>query len=373
MVYMKCGLYIHIPFCKKKCPYCDFYSIPYEPKLASMYIDILSKDIEKLNNKITTVYIGGGTPSVLSIKLLDKLLKKLTPIFRLSKENTIEANPESLDEDKIELFLKRGITRLSVGVQSVCESKLKVLGRVHTVSQSYDAIFKAKRTGFKNISIDLIYGLAGETLKEWKKELREVTNLPIKHISCYALSCEEKTPFYKYKKLISEEVVSEMMKWNMEYLPGKRFFQYEISNFAKDGFKCRHNLLYWDSCSYIGLGPSAVSYIKNIRSKNISCVRRYIKCRKGGKGSIEFKEKLTPLKRAKETAALNIRRLQGLNFNNFKKSTGFDFWEVVDKKTIGFLVRNGLLRHKKRNNSLVGIQLTRRGVLFADEVCAWLV
>lgn len=373
MVAMECGLYIHIPFCRQKCPYCDFYSILYEPGLAAMYIDILSNQIKKINTKISTVYIGGGTPSVLDTELLDRLLKNLRSVFKSSKENTVEANPESLDETKIELLLRRGINRLSIGIQSIKENKLKILGRLHTVSQAYGAIFKAKRKGFKNISIDVIYGVPGETLKDWKKELKEVICLPIKHISCYALSCEKNTPFYKYKKVISEEVVAEMMRWNIRYLPQKKFFQYEISNFAKNGFRCRHNLLYWNNCSYIGLGPSTVSYINNIRSKNISCLHAYIRSKEQGKDPIEYKEELSPFKRAKETASLNIRMLEGIDFLDFKKRTGFDFWEVEDKKTIKLLIRNRLIRYKRGNKSLIGIQLTPKGVLFADEVCSWLV
>ena len=249
---MKYGLYIHIPFCRRKCPYFDFYSIPYNRKPASLYIDILSDQIEKLNCKIKTVYIGGGTPTVLDIDLLKVFLKRLAPICAASKENTIEANPESLDKDKCALLLREGINRISLGVQSLRDGKLALLGRLHSSHQARQAVLLAKRAGFTNISADCIYGLPGESLTEWKKELTEIVRLPIQHLSCYSLTCEKGTRFYKYRKRIGEDIVAQMYKWNLYFLPRNGFTYYEVSNFAKRGYACKHNLVYWENNPYIG-------------------------------------------------------------------------------------------------------------------------
>lgn len=370
---MKYGLYIHIPFCKSKCPYCDFYSIPYNRKRASLYIDILSNQIEKLNYKFETVYIGGGTPTVLDADLLDILLRKLVPICASSKENTIEVNPESLNKDKCALLLKRGINRISVGVQSLQDKKLALLGRVHSSCEAVKAVLLAKEKGFTNISADCIYGVPGESLREWKKELAEIVKLPVQHLSCYSLTCEKGTPIYRDRRGIEEEVVACMYEWNISFLPRRKFFHYEVSNFAKRGYKCRHNLLYWDNNPYVGLGAGAFSYQKEVRTKNVADVSAYIKAAKEGKSPVIFEEKLQPLRRARETASLLIRRKKGVDFATFKRKTGFDFWSVERKKALSPLIEQKLLRYKKRCKKITGVILTRKGFLFADEVSSRLV
>jgi oxygen-independent coproporphyrinogen-3 oxidase len=362
------GLYIHIPFCKKKCPYCDFYSIPYQERLAYTYIDILIKQIKNLNYKISTVYIGGGTPSVLRMELLNKLLKYLTPIFRSSKENTIEVNPESLDKDKIKLFLKRGINRLSIGVQSLDDSKLRFLGRIHSSRMAINAIEEAKRCGFKNISVDLIYGLPKESLSNWRREVKEIVKFPIQHISCYALSCEPKTRFYKFKNKISEEEVTRMYIFNMRFLPKKGFYQYEVSNFSLEGFECLHNLNYWYGGEYLGLGPSAASFIKGERTKNIVDIKEYIERVKIGGEYVIYREKLNLLKRAKELVSLMIRTKEGIDIPGFRCKTGFDFFRVEEEHKIKNLQERGFIKLHKKKNTVYRISLTEKGFLFCDEV-----
>jgi len=362
------GLYIHIPFCRKKCPYCDFYSIEYNPQLVKDYINILSKQIEKINTQINTIYIGGGTPTVLEYTFLKRLLNKLSKFLRASYENTIEANPESVNKDKIKLLLKHNVNRLSIGVQSVNDKKLRFLGRIHNASQAFRAVEEAKEGGFSNISVDLIYGIPKESLTGWKGELREVIKLPINHISCYSLSCEPKTKFYKLKNKISEEEVANMYLFNIRFLPRKGFFHYEVSNFSKKDFECLHNLSYWRGNNYIGLGASAVSFVNGKRIKNIASVEEYIKRVHDKKDYWVHEERLIPLKRARELAALKIRTKEGINFKEFKKMAGFDFFKIIHIQTIEQLGIKGFLRLYKRKGKLYKISLTEKGFLFCDEV-----
>ncbi len=370
---MRDSLYIHIPFCKKKCPYCDFYSIPPQKKLVSEYISIISQEISKLNTCFDTVYIGGGTPTVIDIHLWGILLESLKKILKSSYENTVEANPESLSKEKLKLFLKYNINRISIGLQSLNDLKLKYLGRIHDRRRGIKAVWDAKESGFFNINIDLIYGYFNESLKEWKKELNEAIKLPITHISCYALGYESYTPFYKFKSKVDEKEVAEMYLFNMNFLPKNGYMQYETSNFSLEGFKCTHNLRYWQGASYIGIGASAVSYIKGIRKKNISDVKEYIKRIALGESHVESKERLTREKQAKELAALKIRTTEGICFDWFKETTGFDFFNIEDRTVIESLKAKGLVRISVGKNGFERIFLTKKGYLFCDEVSSSLV
>ncbi|MEM7816426.1 MAG: radical SAM family heme chaperone HemW [Candidatus Aenigmatarchaeota archaeon] len=366
------SLYIHIPFCIKKCSYCDFYSVVYQKNLVKDYIDTLCLQIKKLKYSFSTVYIGGGTPSILDYKLLKKLLKNLKKISYKVEEFTIEANPESLDKTKLNLFRDYGINRLSIGVQSFFDNKLKKLNRVHTAEDAIKAIELAYRCGFNNINIDLIFGVEDESLKNWKKELRKAVGLPIKHISTYAISYEKNTAlFKKIKKKIyrplEEEIVSDMYRFILNYLPLKGFIQYEVSNFAKKGYFCKHNLNYWNNGTYLGIGASAFSFDGRLRFQNIKDVKKYIKKIKNRESPIIFSEKLPSLRRALETASLKIRTKDGIDFRWFKKNTGFDFLNIK-KDIIKNLIREGLIEYKKRKNKIVGIALTKKGFLFADTV-----
>lgn len=347
------SLYIHIPFCNKKCLYCDFYSVIFRQDIACDYINKLIKQINSIDNRLSTIYIGGGTPTTLDIKLLKKLLLSLGKNLKGDTEFTIEANPESLTRKKIDLFLKYGVNRLSIGVQSLNDIKLKKLGRIHDAKTALSAIIDAKDGGFKNINIDLIFGLWDENINDWREELKKAVDLPIKHLSCYALSYENRTPLYKKiqnKKILSldDVLVAEMFMYTMNYLPKKGFLHYEVSNFAKTGFECRHNLNYWQNNEYFGLGDGAVSYIDGERIKNM--------------GTKIFKEKLSEEKRAKETAALKIRTKEGINKKWFKAKTGFDFNKLICDSL------NGLIKNKLVKQTSKQVFLTKKGFLFCDSV-----
>ncbi|MCM8832046.1 MAG: radical SAM family heme chaperone HemW [Candidatus Omnitrophica bacterium] len=368
------SLYIHIPFCKNKCAYCDFYSILYSEKLAYKYIEILKKQISNLSQSFSTIYIGGGTPTILNFLQLKSLLYSLRKFIKNANEITIEANPESLDVDKIKLFVDCGINRISIGVQSFNDEKLKNLGRIHSSFQAKEAINLSKKYGFKNINIDLIFGVFGETYEIWKSDLKEVVNLDPSHISIYMLTYEKKTPLYKQlqKKLISQiddDLLVKMYKFAKFFLEKNGFYQYEISNFSKRNYFCKHNINYWENNSYLGLGPSAFSYNNGVRTKNIPDVKEYIKKVKKNENFVIFNEKLSCIRRAKETASLKIRTIDGIDFDWFYKKTGFNFFDL-EKEALKTLIKNRLVRYKKYNNQKFGICLTKKGLLFSDTVSA---
>ena len=369
---METSLYIHIPFCERKCTYCDFYSIIYNDGIAASYIDVLSKQIEGLSRKFSTIYIGGGTPTVLGEGLLKKILSCLRNCITGSCEFTIEANPESLGVEKIKLFLDMGVSRLSIGVQSLRGEKLKKLGRLHTSRRALDAVYLASKKGFKNINIDMIFGVWCESPETWEKELREAARLPITHVSCYSLTYEKGTPLFlavKNRSItpLEDTTMAQMYKTAIETLSIGGFKQYEVSNFSKEGYECRHNLNYWENNPYIGLGPSAVSYIDGSRIRNVSDVSEYIKNYTCGKSLTEFTERLSPLKKAKETAAIKIRTKDGIDFDWFRRKCGYDFLKL-EERVVSELVKKGFIKYKKYGNIPTGVMLRQKGFLFCDTV-----
>lgn len=368
------SLYIHIPFCRQKCVYCDFYSVRYDGSFAKAYIDVLCRQIKDLETDFYTIYIGGGTPTVLETNLLEKLLKALTKVGQKAVEFTIEANPESVEKNKIQLLRDNGVTRMSLGVQSFDEKKLQKLGRIHSARQVFRAVELAKREGLENISIDLIFGVWQERFADWKKELNQAVKLPVNHISAYSLTYEKKTPIFQRLKNkefseLDDKAIAEMYKYTMAYLPTQGFLQYEVSNFAQKGFECKHNLNYWQNNSYVGLGPSAVSYNSGVRTQNICSLKEYVDRFKNKKTIIAGKEKLSSLKCAKETAAIKIRTKEGINFSWFKEKTGFDFI-TLEQEAIRELITQGLIRYITCKNKLQGACLTPKGFLFSDSVSA---
>jgi oxygen-independent coproporphyrinogen-3 oxidase len=247
-----------------------------------------------------------------------------------------------------------------------------MLGRIHPAQKAIDSIAMARRNGFVNISIDLIFGIWNETLSDWKEELKRAVSLPIRHISCYSLSYERHTKLFTLlgsKKIIpqSDEVIVKMYEHTVRYLEQNKFRHYEVSNFSKSGFECRHNLSYWQNNPYLGLGPSAVSYQNGIRAKNTPDVEEYIEMAQRNKPTIISTEKLSLQKQAKETAAIKIRTREGIDFSWFKKRTGFDFMEL-EGEDAAVLTKEGLIKYKKNKQKTAGVALTKKGFLFCDSV-----
>lgn len=368
------SLYIHIPFCRNKCAYCDFYSIAYQPEVGEAYIEALCRQLENYKPSFKTIYIGGGTPSILDLRLWQKLLNSLAKVSKGVEEFTVEANPESLDEAKLKLWFEEGVNRISIGLQSLDDRRLKQLGRIHSAQEALEGIRKVRSAGFNNISIDLIFGLWDQDLESWKRELEEAVKLPVEHISLYALSYEKNTDLFRKLKQgqlkpLAEQLVAQMYEFSIEYLNRQGFLQYEISNFSKKGYQCKHNLNYWDNNSYQALGASAASYIEGVRQKNVCDVRDYIRRVKRGESVVASCEELLLEARAKETAAVKIRTQAGIDFNWFKAKTGFDFLSL-EQGVLGKLAEEGLIAYQQTNGAYRGISLTSKGFLFSDSVSA---
>lgn len=262
---MATGLYIHVPFCKRKCPYCDFFSINVSHYNEIKYVDALIRNIKKYKDvEIDSIYWGGGTPSILSEESYQRIFSALKSNFKLvNPEISLEANPCSVDLEKLKFLRTVGFNRISFGVQSCVDTELKKLGRSHNFEQAKQAIFNAYNAGFENISADLMLGIPEQTKESLEFSINELSKLPLTHISAYILKIEENTPFNNstvINSLPNEDIVADLYLQAVEQLENNGFMQYEISNFAKSGFECKHNLKYWRCEEYIGLGPSAHSF-----------------------------------------------------------------------------------------------------------------
>jgi oxygen-independent coproporphyrinogen-3 oxidase len=371
------SLYIHMPFCRRRCIYCDFYSTIYDETAAWRYTGAIAGQITSLEGEFSTIYIGGGTPTMLSGGMLERILKSLKGALAARCEFTVEANPESLDAVKIKVLLDGGVNRLSIGVQSFDDSKLKRLGRMHDSRRANDSVALAAKGGFANISVDLMFGVWGEDMKTWEKDLAIAAALPVKHLSCYSLTYEKGTPLFDAVKAgsvvpLGEKPVAEMYGAAIERLAVRGFRQYEVSNFAKAGFECRHNLNYWENDPYTGIGASAVSYADGVRTENIADIGEYIRKAEARMAVAVSRERLSPARRAKETAAVKIRTKEGIDFAWFKGHTGYDLPEL-ERKALPKLVSGGLIKYKKAGDRVTGIELRRKGFLFCDLVSSELV
>ena len=308
----------------------------------------------------------------MNIEQLKKILLPLRKFSKKSAEFTIEANPESLTMDKLSLFLDEGINRISIGVQSFDNAKLNRLGRLHDGSCAMEAVAKARKSGFKNIGVDLIFGVWDETVTAWKEDLKKAAGLPITHISCYGLTYETFTPIKECVDNgsivpLPEEASADMYNLAISYLAAKGFAQYEISNFSKPGFSCKHNYTYWNNDPYAGLGPSAVSYADGVRIENIPDVSGYIDRVRSGVRPVGSHEKLLPEDRAKETAAVKIRTMEGIGFDWFRKKTLFDLPDL-EREALPKLIADGLVEYNLINSVFEGVRLTPKGILFCDTV-----
>ena len=372
MDYDKCGLYIHIPFCKKKCFYCDFPSYTNLEHLITLYIEALKKEIHLValqnpNVKIKTIFMGGGTPSYIPSQYIIEIIKTIQYNFKIEKnaEISIEGNPGTFNLKKLQDYRKVGINRISVGLQAWQDNLLKRLGRIHTQKQFMQAIKDVKEAGFKNINIDLIFGLPDQGMEDWQETLENVVLLQPTHLSCYSLIIEEKTPFYdlyKQGKLkIDEDLEREMYYYTKTFLSSKGFHHYEISNFAEVGFECTHNLIYWDVKPYIGLGSSAHSFIKGYRYSNIDCVKRYIEVLSKNQLPIKDKNKTNREQLMQEYMFLGMRKVEGVSLTNFSNVFGQSMDDVY----------GNVLKELKEKDLIEGserISLTSKGLDFANYV-----
>lgn len=332
----KIGLYIHVPFCVKKCNYCDFCSFDtLKSDERDLYVSALCRELihesEKLNGrKVDTVFFGGGTPSLLNEKQFENIFSVIGKYYTRTDQAEISAeiNPATASYDKLRLMRGLGINRLSIGMQSSIDSELSLLGRAHTASDFYTCFESARAVGFDNINVDLMYGIPAQTLSTFEKTLDSTLSLGCEHISAYALKIEEGTPFFKNKAsllLPDEESEYGMYMLCVEKMKDAGYFHYEISNYAKANFECRHNLKYWRSLEYIGVGVCAYSYFENERYGNISSIDDYISnsgvCQKTDVEYIGERE------RENEYIMLALRLGGGIDDVEFKKLFGVSFFD----------------------------------------------
>ena len=364
-------LYIHIPFCVKKCIYCDFFSVPYDESAIQIYVDALCKELsrkKRLAGMLKTAYFGGGTPTLLPADCFRQLFKCMKDNYQFSQdiEITVEANPGTVDEPEIVALLSLGVNRLSVGVQSFNDNELAALGRIHSSDEALRSIESIGKAGLKNISIDLIYGIPCQTMESWMESLSRAIDLSLKHISTYELTPEENTPLYALIRsgkisMLNEELVLELYNHTIDYLAARGYEHYEISNFALPGFKCLHNLNYWNRGEYIGVGAGAHSFADGTRSKNINDINRYIDHL--NKGFVPETE-LMRLSRAEvieEFIFLGLRKTEGIDLEKAEKE-GLNILAAGEEMTMeGYLeITDNMLR------------LTRKGIAVSNAVIAGL-
>lgn len=368
----KIGVYIHIPFCKQKCYYCDFISFPNIERMQEKYVQALLKEIEnfiKENQelKIETIYIGGGTPSYIDSKYIEKILSLFNKKNLI--ESTIEVNPGTVNKEKLEAYKKAGINRLSIGLQSTSNRLLKQIGRIHKFEDFLNAYNLAKNIGFNNINVDLMIGLPNQNIADIKKSLEEVVKLNPTHISVYSLIIEENTPIAQMVEkgelnLPDEEEERNMYWYVKNFLELQGYNHYEISNFSKKGYESKHNLDCWEQKEYVGFGLAAHSYINKIRYSNTEDLEKYIKnCEESRFNENKIiQEKQNHFTQEQEYMLLGLRKIDGVSIQNFKNKFGenpiFVFRNELNK-----LVEEKLLKVTEDN-----IMLTNKGLDLANLV-----
>ena len=368
------GLYIHIPFCIKKCDYCDFLSWKSTEKEREDYVRALEKEIKSYREfareyRVSTVFFGGGTPSVLTGEQTERILDAVREVFQMEKEPeiTLEMNPGTGEMEKLVQYRKMGINRLSIGLQSVKNENLKLLGRIHTYEEFLESCKWAREAGFDNISADLISSLPGQTLDEWKEELEILTETLLEHISVYQLIIEEGTEFYKRygnreELLPDEETSREIYLWTGKFLESKGFEQYEISNYARPCRRSRHNLRYWERKDYLGLGLGAASMVHNMRMSNTRDWGKYMENCGNPKKFREDVEFLEVPRQMEEFMFLGLRKTKGISRKEFRRNFGRDLDQVYEKALKRHL-ENGMLKASGDR-----IYLSEEGVLVSNQV-----
>ncbi|MDD2623030.1 MAG: radical SAM family heme chaperone HemW [Bacteroidales bacterium] len=378
------AVYIHIPFCVRKCAYCTFYSVC-DTSLISAYVSALKKEMWFRSAYFTgelahSLYIGGGTPSLLSINHIQDIIHTVSSIFKLDvgAEISLEANPDSLNEEYIRKLKDCGVNRLSIGVQSFYEDDLRTLNRLHTAKQAETCIDHAYKHGFTNLSVDLMYGFPGLSLSKWKHNLEKLKNIP--HLSCYQLSLEKDTSLFesvrnKKHLLPSEDETMEQYEYLTSFAQSNHFIHYEISNFCKSGYASKHNSAYWENKKYIGLGPGAHSYDRIHRQWNIADIQKYISFMDNISDPIQYhttaedvlfeKEILTLDMRYNEYVMTSLRTLKGCKLSYIQSQLGNHYVKHLQQQLSSIPQAYYILTE-------TDLRLTEKGRLFADFVASTL-
>jgi len=365
------GLYIHIPFCIQKCLYCDFFSCDDRVFLVDDYLDCVLRELkyykDKFNPSYETLFIGGGTPTILTEKQLDYLFSGIYGMVdrKQLREITIEANPETVTDKKAKV-LGANVTRISIGAQTFDGNMLRELGRIHNSDAVYAAIDMARERWIGHRSIDMMYGLPGQSVEDAAGDLEKAVKTDVDHISYYMLTVYENTPFaashVKGLGMPGDEDVEKMYHEGVKLLESYGFMQYEISNFAKPGKECLHNLNYWNLGTYAGLGAGASSYFDGSRYTNVKSIEEYIRRIKGSEDPADFSERCDDEMKRKEFIMLKLRTKAGINYREFSDKFNFDFVEKYSK-IIGKSAQSGALIADD-----IGARLTLKGFLISNTV-----
>lgn len=369
------GIYIHIPFCKQACNYCDFHFSTSLQNKASL-VDAIIKEIDLRNNyltdkKISTIYFGGGTPSLLSEKELGLILEKIHTNYSVSKdaEITLECNPDDLSAAKLQELKHQSVNRLSIGLQSFNAEELIWMNRAHTAKESEASVKRAQDKGFENISIDLIYGSKFSNIQNWKNTLQQAIDLNVTHISSYNLTVEEKTKLghdvsIKKESSIDEEKSSELFLEMVERLTKHQFIHYEISNFGKDQFLSKHNSSYWKGAHYLGLGPSAHSFDGKSRQWNVSNNSQYMNHVSKKRDTFFEKEILTEKEQFNEYILVSLRTIWGINKTEIQTKFNKDYSTSFFKNIVNYINNETIVLQKDTYS------LTEKGKLLADKIAS---
>ena len=348
-------LYVHIPFCVRKCAYCDFLSAPADTQERTLYIDALTEEIRARKNdfnayRVSTIFLGGGTPSILEGDDSARIFRALQENFDISDdaEITMEVNPGTVTEEKAASWRKSGVNRLSIGLQSADDRELKMLGRIHTYREFLDTWKIVREAGFENVNVDLISAIPGQNLRSWSETLRKAADLGPEHISAYSLIVEEGTPFYErygdgsgededkgnhLPPLPDEDTEREMYKATEKILAEYGYHRYEISNYSKTGYECRHNLGYWERKEYLGLGLGASSLISECRFHNTADMGKYLRLyENAGTDICEDIEHLSVEDQMEEFMFLGLRKTVGISVDDFRKAFGKEIREVYGEQ-----------------------------------------
>ncbi|MHC4783622.1 MAG: radical SAM family heme chaperone HemW [Planctomycetota bacterium] len=344
------GLYIHIPYCQKKCPYCAFYSEPIEQHKPEALIDALFMELERyaVTEPLETIYIGGGSPTCLPGYLLTETVVSLVSQYKDAAEFTIECNPAQANETTLKQLRTLGVNRLSIGAQSFDANELKTLGRIHSPEQIAEAVRAGKAAGFDNIGLDLIFGVPGSTMDTWRYSLECAAALDVQHISAYSLTIEKATPFDRVFRAGQLAMIDEAAEREM---------------FAQPGFECQHNLRYWKNLAVVGIGPAAAGWYKGKRTTNIPDIAAYIEKTENHQFAYTEEHAPAPEQIACETAVLGLRMTNGIDMHEFEKQTGFDLIMLFGS-AIKQHCASGLLECTADNHC----RLTEKGFSYADTV-----
>ncbi len=363
------GLYLHVPFCTSKCRYCGFYSQPPAGRDLNRLVSALLTEIRQYCaiGAVRTVYIGGGSPTSLPVHLLARLVETVASIWPDAQEFTVECNPGQVGVEMLSMLARCGVNRLSFGAQSFHAPELELLGRRHSADDVRRSIEQAQDLGFANVGIDLIFAIPGSTLQSWERCLHAAIALGVQHISAYSLSFEPGTPLDEARRLGQIETVDEdtdraMYELAIDSLASAGFAQYEVSNFAREGFECRHNQGCWENRPYIGIGPSAGSCWQGERTANVADIDAYTQRVEAGSSPIEERDRPSGADRICETAVLNLRTRRGVDLTEFRRRTGADFRTVFEVP---------LRRHERAGLLEVTadrVRLARKALAVADSV-----